>query len=46
MDNQKFNDPLWPQMWYIEKLNITAAWAMGYSRKGVVVTIVTSILNI
>ncbi|XP_042331835.1 proprotein convertase subtilisin/kexin type 6 [Sceloporus undulatus] len=44
-----FNDPLWPEMWYMHcedndsecrsEMNIMAAWQRGYTGKGVVVTI-------
>lgn len=44
--DQMDNDPLWPQMWYLNRditlhqpdMNVTAAWSMGYSGKGVSVT--------
>ena len=40
------NDPLWPQMWYLNRqitqnkpdMNVTGAWNLGYSGKGVSVT--------
>jgi subtilisin family serine protease/subtilisin-like proprotein convertase family protein len=42
-----FNDPMWTHQWYLNDgctqgfhLNITAAWRMGYTGKGVVVTII------
>jgi hypothetical protein len=39
-------DPLWSQMWYLNRqsminlpdMNVTGAWALGYSGKGVSVT--------
>nr|XP_060611471.1 proprotein convertase subtilisin/kexin type 6 isoform X1 [Anolis sagrei ordinatus] len=44
-----FNDPLWPEMWYMHcedndsecrsEMNIMAAWQRGYTGKDVVVTI-------
>ncbi|GAU98109.1 hypothetical protein RvY_09294-2 [Ramazzottius varieornatus] len=39
-----FNDPEWPQMWYLNRgdgldMNVQKAWQMGYTGKGVVVTI-------
>ena len=45
---RQFNDPLWPQMWYLNRkllynmpdMNVTGAWSMGYSGKGVVVTFI------
>ena len=44
--NEMDNDPLWPQMWYLNReltqslpdMNVTGAWALGYSGKGVSVT--------
>ena len=41
-------DPYWPQMWYLNRslwsdkvdLNVTGAWAQGFSGKGVVVAVV------
>lgn len=42
------NDPNWPDMWYMHRpnyksgthhMNVTAAWVMGYTGKGVTVTI-------
>ncbi|GAA55207.1 furin-1 [Clonorchis sinensis] len=43
----RWNDPLYPQMWYIIRhdlnqgydMNVQEAWLLGYSGKGVVVTI-------
>ncbi|XP_059163453.1 furin-like protease kpc-1 isoform X3 [Physella acuta] len=42
--NQRFNDPKWPLMWYLNRgggldMNVRKAWDMGYTGKGVVVTI-------
>ncbi|KAF2973965.1 hypothetical protein EK904_001825 [Melospiza melodia maxima] len=44
-----FNDPVWPNMWYLHcsdknsrcrsEMNILAAWQRGYTGKNVVVTI-------
>ncbi|XP_050402514.1 furin-like protease kpc-1 isoform X5 [Patella vulgata] len=39
-----FNDPKWPIMWYLNRgrgldMNVSHAWSMGYTGKGVVVTI-------
>ena len=44
--NEIYNDPLWPQMWFLNResinnlpdMNVTGAWSMGYSGKGVSVT--------
>jgi subtilisin family serine protease len=44
--NNMDNDPLWPQMWYLNReitlnlpdMNVTGAWSLGYSGKGVSVT--------
>lgn len=42
-----FNDPEWPNQWYVNSafkqgfdLNITKAWSMGYSGRGVVISII------
>ncbi|XP_076443592.1 uncharacterized protein LOC143282043 isoform X2 [Babylonia areolata] len=40
----EFNDPKWPIMWYLNRgggldMNVKEAWEMGYTGKGVVVTI-------
>ncbi|CAG5125983.1 unnamed protein product, partial [Candidula unifasciata] len=40
----QFNDPKWPIMWYLNRgtgldMNVRKAWEMGYTGKGVVVTI-------
>ncbi|XP_055860099.1 furin-like isoform X2 [Biomphalaria glabrata] len=42
--NVAFNDPKWPLMWYLNRgsgldMNVLKAWDMGYTGKGVVVTI-------
>lgn len=48
-DNSRIQDedPMWPQMWYLNRnmynptlpdMNVTAAWAQGYSGRGVSVT--------
>ncbi|XP_055338068.1 furin-like protease kpc-1 isoform X2 [Paramacrobiotus metropolitanus] len=42
--DDNFNDPEWPQMWYLNRgqgldMNVQKAWQMGYTGKGVVVTI-------
>ena len=39
-DNAYFTDPLWPEMWYLNRggdldMNVEAAWAQGYTGKGV-----------
>ena len=42
------NDPLWPFAWYLSRgltsnlpdMNVTGAWKLGYSGKGVVVSVV------
>ncbi len=44
--NEIYNDPLWPQMWFLNResinnlpdMNVTGAWALGYSGRGVSVT--------
>ncbi|CAL1266925.1 unnamed protein product [Larinioides sclopetarius] len=40
----ELNDPKWPEMWYLNRgkghdMNVEAAWAVGATGKGVVVTI-------
>lgn len=44
LPNVSLSDPLWPQMWYLNRglaldMNIEAVWKQGISGKGVVVTI-------
>ncbi|XP_070212344.1 furin-like protease kpc-1 isoform X2 [Littorina saxatilis] len=39
-----FNEPKWPQMWYLNRgkgldMNVRTAWELGYTGKGIVVTI-------
>ncbi|CAH1797901.1 unnamed protein product [Owenia fusiformis] len=41
-----FNDPKWPKQWYLNRapsggldMNVQGAWAMGYTGKGIVVSI-------
>lgn len=48
-----FNDPHWPQMWYLNRggsggfdMNVRSAWARGYAGQGVVVTILDDGLEI
>ncbi|BFY97735.1 hypothetical protein BsWGS_00774 [Bradybaena similaris] len=42
--SSQFNDPKWPIMWYLNRgtgldMNVRKAWELGYTGKGVVVTI-------
>ncbi|XP_033150699.1 furin-like protease 1 isoform X3 [Drosophila busckii] len=44
VDAVPFNDPKWPQMWYLNRgggldMNVIPAWKQGITGKGVVVTI-------
>lgn len=44
--NKLYNDPLWPQTWYLNRqrkhnipdMNVIGTWSMGYSGRGVSVS--------